>query len=129
MADLPLCKYGSSCYRKNPQHLRQFSHPKEDMDDKSHKEEQSRKRTRAEKGDDDVISVSKRPDYVLCDSTLDSIVLQPDKDLVMDKEQEESDNVRENVKRKFLIQMTDDFYQFWDFCKTISPENPLGECP
>ena len=23
----PVCKYGSSCYRKNPDHLRQFSHP------------------------------------------------------------------------------------------------------
>lgn len=23
----PVCKYGSSCYRKNPQHLRAYSHP------------------------------------------------------------------------------------------------------
>ena len=23
----PVCKYGSACYRKNPQHLEQYSHP------------------------------------------------------------------------------------------------------
>lgn len=25
--NLPLCKYGASCYRKNPDHLKQYSHP------------------------------------------------------------------------------------------------------
>ena len=24
----PLCKFGENCYRKNPQHLKQFRHPK-----------------------------------------------------------------------------------------------------
>ena len=23
----PLCKYGSECYRKNPEHFEKFSHP------------------------------------------------------------------------------------------------------
>jgi len=27
MATRPVCKYGASCYRKNPDHLKQFSHP------------------------------------------------------------------------------------------------------
>lgn len=27
MAANPVCKYGASCYRKNPDHLKQFSHP------------------------------------------------------------------------------------------------------
>lgn len=27
MAARPACKYGASCYRKNPDHLKQFSHP------------------------------------------------------------------------------------------------------
>jgi hypothetical protein len=30
----------------------------------------------------------------------------------------ESDDMRENVQRKFLVQMPDDFYQFWEFCKS-----------
>ncbi|KAI8516100.1 hypothetical protein Bbelb_069130 [Branchiostoma belcheri] len=27
--DLPLCPYGASCYRKNPQHFKEFRHPKD----------------------------------------------------------------------------------------------------
>ena len=27
MASKPLCKYGSKCYRRNPDHLRRYSHP------------------------------------------------------------------------------------------------------
>lgn len=26
-SSLPLCRYGAKCYRKNPEHLQQFSHP------------------------------------------------------------------------------------------------------
>lgn len=26
-APKPVCKYGSSCYRKNPRHLKTYSHP------------------------------------------------------------------------------------------------------
>lgn len=31
MANRPACKYGSSCYRKNPQHLREYFHPSLDV--------------------------------------------------------------------------------------------------
>ena len=27
MASKPVCKYGASCYRKNPDHFKQYSHP------------------------------------------------------------------------------------------------------
>ena len=27
-----MCKYGSKCYRRNPQHLREYSHPDEKVD-------------------------------------------------------------------------------------------------
>ena len=30
----PICKYGSSCYRKNPVHLEQFLHPVREVDNK-----------------------------------------------------------------------------------------------
>lgn len=31
----PLCKYGNKCYRKNPQHLEQYSHGSSDDDSES----------------------------------------------------------------------------------------------
>src|SRR5437588_723256 len=27
MTSLPMCKYGASCFRKNPDHFKQFKHP------------------------------------------------------------------------------------------------------
>ena len=38
----------------------------------------------------------------------------------------ESEDVKENVKRKFLVQMPEDFYQFWEFCKSLNPSDPQG---
>ena len=35
-------------------------------------------------------------------------------------------DVRDKVKRKFLVDMPEDFYQFWEFCKSIDPSHP--EC-
>lgn len=29
--DKPLCKYGLSCYRKNPEHRKKFKHPTENV--------------------------------------------------------------------------------------------------
>ena len=40
---------------------------------------------------------------------------------------QESCDVRENVKRKFLVEMPEDFYQFWDFCKCLNPSRPEGK--
>ncbi len=38
----------------------------------------------------------------------------------------ESNNVRENIKRKFLVDMPEDFYQLWEFCKSIHSSEPEG---
>lgn len=35
-------------------------------------------------------------------------------------------DVREKVRRKFLVDMPEDFYQFWEFCKSLDPSHP--EC-
>ena len=40
---------------------------------------------------------------------------------------EEVDTVRANIKRKFLIQMPNDFYQFWEFCNIMKPNDPLSK--
>lgn len=34
------------------------------------------------------------------------------------------DDVKENIKKKFLMDMPDDFYKFWEFCQSLSPDNP-----
>ena len=36
------------------------------------------------------------------------------------------EDIRENIKIKFLMEMPDDFYDFWEFAKTINERNPSG---
>ena len=38
---------------------------------------------------------------------------------------------KDTIRRKFLVDLNDDFYLFWDFCKILQPSSPLGAyfCP
>ena len=38
-------------------------------------------------------------------------------------------DIREKVKRKFLVNMPEDFYQFWEFCKYLDPDHPESKNP
>ena len=39
------------------------------------------------------------------------------------------EDIRESIKQKFLVEMPEDFYQFWDFCKSERADNPSGTKP
>ena len=49
----------------------------------------------------------------------------------IDKDELERDktcaDVREKVKRKFLVDFPEDFYQFWEFCSSLDPTHPESE--
>jgi len=36
-------------------------------------------------------------------------------------------DIKENIKQKYLFDMPEDFYQLWEFCKYLKPENPQGK--
>lgn len=38
-------------------------------------------------------------------------------------------DIREKVKRKFLVNMPEDFYQFWEFCKYFDHDHPESKNP
>ena len=35
-------------------------------------------------------------------------------------------DVKDNIKQKFLVEMPDNFYHFWDFCKRENKSSPCG---
>lgn len=37
------------------------------------------------------------------------------------------EDVKENIKLKFLVDMPDDFYEFWAFCQSICSKNTLSK--
>ncbi len=40
----------------------------------------------------------------------------------------EDDNPKTQILKQFLVDLPKDFYQFWDFCRSLKPENPSGMC-
>jgi hypothetical protein len=36
------------------------------------------------------------------------------------------ENEKDAIKQKFLVEMPEDFYSFWSFCKSLSPDKPEG---
>ena len=38
----------------------------------------------------------------------------------------DSADIRKDLKSKFLVEMPEDFYQFWEFAKSLHPKNPQG---
>ena len=36
-------------------------------------------------------------------------------------------DVKENIKQKFLTEMPEDFYNFWEFCKSEKADSPTGQ--
>lgn len=37
-------------------------------------------------------------------------------------------DVRQDIKQKFMFEMPDDFYSFWDLCKSLNPSKPSCTC-
>lgn len=94
----PLCKYGSSCYQKNSEHLQRFRHP-------SPKPSFRKGESKNEEADGNVPLKKKK--------TSDQLIPMP-KDL------------SKAIKYLFLVEMPQDFYDFWEFCSTIDEKNPEG---
>ncbi|XP_045205412.2 histone PARylation factor 1-like [Mercenaria mercenaria] len=153
----PLCKFGEKCYRKNPQHLKQFRHPKRDNEEEDQPKLKKRKTDTTTKGKgktlDDFFGKKKEEKHVeheVSDEEVDSgeasdvdhseankETAEENKDSPGESPRVESDDdeddieppespvdVRENIKQKFLVEMPEDFYQFWDFCKSEKPDSP-----
>ncbi|XP_059147429.1 histone PARylation factor 1-like isoform X2 [Physella acuta] len=164
----PVCKYGSKCYRKNPQHLQNYQHPENDDEDNDADKESKVKNQKVNQN-----SADQKPKRTLDDffgqpknkhdiSDSDDETKSPPKKKIMQdeaasclagdtsntKEGVESDDksstegvesniedemssppaspqdVKDNIKNKFLVEMPEDFYLFWEFCKSSHPSNP-----
>lgn len=125
----PQCKYGESCYRKNPDHLEKFSHPESLKRDNVEEEEEdefapSTKRSKTENefsfddfpGGSPSLELSvEEDDYLQLSST--------------DRNQEESStpeglDIREELKIKFKAEMPQDLFDFWEFCCNLNTMDP-----
>nr|SVE70615.1 EOG090X0BAY [Daphnia similis] len=129
----PLCKYGETCYQKNSYHLQKFRHPHRDPLVKPELELQ-------EKSDESITclmssgstGMKEQETPAESNSTSSSVTAEHG----IDYQESKGDDrelvhspldVKENIKQKFLVEMPDDFYQFWTFCQSICQQNTLGK--
>lgn len=138
----PPCKYGAKCYRKNADHLKNFSHVvaeavetkdgaaecsgEEDTEFQSEQGETS-PGTRHEKKQkvDDSLKVAGTPGESDVAAVPDDSGIQTAGEESDAEEMPESpQDVRESIKQKFLVEMPRDFYDFWEFCKSLNKHNP-----
>ncbi|XP_006822295.1 uncharacterized protein LOC102801100, partial [Saccoglossus kowalevskii] len=128
----PMCKYGESCYRKNKQHLSQFRHTKRKGDARTAVKENPAKKRKIESPTKQKKSSSDSSTKITSPGDEEDDVKKIEKDEEERKESESKDealppapsDVREEIKMKFLVEMPEDFYEFWEFCKSLDARNP-----
>ncbi|XP_005095777.1 histone PARylation factor 1 [Aplysia californica] len=157
----PDCKYGSKCYRKNTQHLQNYSHPRGNDEEESSEDPPT---VRTRKGNKDVKGNEKKTirDYFgkthdlsesdedddgpktkkaktdssskdVASSSSEVVETNSSKEAQEnDEDVEEEDDeapaspedIKESIKAKFLVEMPEDFFLFWEFCKCLNPSKP-----
>ncbi|XP_052281625.1 histone PARylation factor 1-like isoform X2 [Dreissena polymorpha] len=154
------CKFAEKCYRKNPDHLKEYSHPKRkgeevksrlsfDKDDKHEKPPKKLKTVESKKANtiDALFAKNVKKEATVeekpvtntteeSESTSESFSAtdkpcSPESGKSPQGKDEEDEatvespcDVKENIKQKFLFEMPEDFYQFWEFCKAENPAKP-----
>ncbi|XP_072040750.1 histone PARylation factor 1-like [Amphiura filiformis] len=134
-SDKTPCKYGAECFRKNKEHLANFSHPpKAKRKSEEGKQESKTKKTKLEhffkpsgssaveaetsSSEKEKNSTSKTPDDEPKDDSKSHNTTEDDGDTM------ETVDVKDDIKNKFKVEMPQDFYDLWEFCKDINPGKP-----
>lgn len=145
------CKYWDKCYQKNPAHIAKYNHPSKTNDSpdeagqSSPKKQSTSPNSRKRHHDESPkTSPSKQEDKIQSDQTREEMDITEEYNEVMKNlegknfleiyerrvklsakaEYLELLKTNEFIRYKFLVEMPNDFYEFWEFCKTISSETP-----
>lgn len=110
------CKYGADCFRKSKEHRENFGHPsKKDVRLKRESEEDLGNHAKKPKSTvtNNEAQSEENPDAAT--STTSATVDHTDKCCP---------DVKEDLKNKFKVQMPQDFFDFWEFCKDVNQKCP-----
>lgn len=121
------CKYGTDCYRKNPQHLEEYSHPgpkpqnESEIVQESNNGAETKRPHSLESGNGSETSPKRTKDEPHQNHfrmMMDPYEADEEKASKFEYNQWLSDPVL-FIKQLFYVTMPEDFYSFWEFCKTI----------
>lgn len=136
----PHCKYGINCYRKNPDHLRQYQHPKRNRPAAANQNDEAEEGCAPEKRQKNEVETGESQESKNDSETMETTLEEEEEEESSDKEKETRDlkenqpeelipppspeDIKENIKQKFLVEMPEDFYELWEFCKSNKPKDP-----
>ncbi|KAF8767215.1 histone PARylation factor 1-like [Argiope bruennichi] len=112
--DMPMCKYGLSCYQKNPEHHKKYRHPESVVEPKNVSNQ--------DVVDGSSISDEEPPSKTSRISDKAKIELSDDEEEAPKTSLAEP-KFKETVE-KVLKSMPQDFFDFWDFCASINKQKP-----
>ncbi|KAL5280413.1 C4orf27 family protein [Megaselia abdita] len=140
------CKYWDKCYQKNPAHIEKYNHPEDKATESPKKVEKkepsispnSRKRQHEEpsepSNDDDKkpsvsqeeMDITKEYNEVMKNLEGKNFLEIYERRVKLSAKAEYLELLKTNefLRYKFLVEMPSDFYEFWEFCKTLSEETP-----
>lgn len=135
MAEKPDCQYGAKCYRKSEVHLKKFKHPaRRTNEDSASESEEDESALTSQPSKRQKLSEDQEAD---CEeqNQLPSRTEEPEEELeeTCPIENEDADenpgtppnvDIREELRLKFKVEMPQDFFDFWDYCKSINPAKP-----
>ena len=119
----PMCKYGAKCYRKHPDHLRDYRHPLKETKEDDHNDSLTSQETDSRA----VSSLSRTP------VTTDSSSLSPTKQITRLNNATVSLmallelNGEKLLSHVYQMEFPSDLYDFWKFCTDINKTNPRGK--
>ncbi|XP_064481203.1 histone PARylation factor 1-like isoform X2 [Ornithodoros turicata] len=105
------CKYGKKCYRKNPEHRKQYRH-----------DDDSSKKASSENVIVDAINDPEEAGKIT--QTKKSTQPSSTKCKTENKVPTSKGDIREWIEELFLVRMPQDFFDFWQFCKQINESRP-----
>ncbi|XP_068203068.1 histone PARylation factor 1 [Palaemon carinicauda] len=135
------CMYGEKCYRKNPQHLQTYKHPDKRKLSETDEDEQKELETKRLCTTSPSESSSDKEDFCVPESIFSKVPvanqdgsqkdeedrpLEPHPEVVHEDYpvSESPEDVRLSIEQKFLLELPDDFYDFWDLCVRLDREKP-----
>jgi hypothetical protein len=138
----PECRYGAGCYQRNPEHKAKFRHPivTKDKGDENVKENiatevnsEPKKRPISEdlsedaskKIRHDISSTENSSDGDTDNDSTDITVPETKNEVFEDILPSSPTNSKDKIKQKFLLDMPDDFHNFFDFCMSLNKNNPV----
>ncbi|CAF0847338.1 unnamed protein product [Rotaria sp. Silwood1] len=113
---LPLCKYGAKCYRKHPDHLRDYRHPstEQKVEDEDFTSKTSDSSPVSSPPPTITNSCSSSPIKQLTTSNNSTISLMELMELSGEK----------LLSHLYQMEFPSDLYEFWKFCSNMNKNNP-----